>query len=163
MRLTLSERFWSKVSKTDGCWNWTATRSKSGTGYGQISVNDRLTAAHRVSWELHFGPVPDGLFVLHRCDNKACVNPAHLFLGNNSDNLIDAARKSSLGRNQRLSPASVEQIRRLRREGMTSREIASMFGITEGHARKVAVGSTAWAHVEGGVRKNYPRAALEGK
>lgn len=93
----LAERFWSKVAKSDGCWQWTATLSTS--GYGKIGVGPHgagVLHAHRVSWELHFGPIPDGLWVLHHCDNRPCVRPDHLFLGTVIDNMQDAVGKGRI-------------------------------------------------------------------
>lgn len=91
----LSVRFWKHIEKTEGCWLWTGTRSSY--GYGVIGCvkerGGRTLRTHRVSWELHFGPIPDGLYVCHRCDNPPCANPAHLFLGTNSDNSNDKVVK----------------------------------------------------------------------
>lgn len=90
-----SDRFWSKVDRTGtGCWLWLA--SLTGAGYGQFWLNGRREGAHRVAWELTYGPIPDGLLVCHDCpdgDNPRCVNPAHLFLGTTKDNADDMVAK----------------------------------------------------------------------
>lgn len=85
--------FWSKVQKggPDECWIWTG--SKTPSGYGQLRIRQRACVAHRFSYELNIGPVPNSLFVCHRCDNPGCVNPGHLFLGNQQDNVADMVRK----------------------------------------------------------------------
>ena len=85
------EKFFNKVFKTNACWNWIG--AKSDRDYGQIVINGRNTKAHRFSFELHFGEIPKGLCVLHKCDNPTCVNPSHLFLGTLRDNQIYASMK----------------------------------------------------------------------
>lgn len=90
----ISVRFWERVQQTDSCWLWTG--AKYGPRYGGMTINKRTVGAHRVSWELANGPVPHGLSVLHHCDVPLCVNPSHLFLGTQRDNMADCARK---GRN----------------------------------------------------------------
>lgn len=92
----LRERFWSKVDRSGDCWMWTASRNASGYGRFGGSNSGGSYLAHRMCWELHNGPIPDGLCVLHRCDNPACVNPAHLWLGTRDDNNKD---KTAKGRN----------------------------------------------------------------
>lgn len=91
---SLEDRFWPRVQKTDGCWLWTGPKNQFGYGHmnsGRYHGNVR--SSHRVSWLIHFGPIPPGLFVLHRCDNPPCVRPDHLFLGTQSDNLADMRAK----------------------------------------------------------------------
>ena len=89
----LLARFWAKVDKSGDCWLWTGSKR---TGYGQIGIGGRAgrpMPAHRVSYEIAYGAIPEGLFVCHKCDVRAYVNPAHLFLGTNSDNLKDSVAK----------------------------------------------------------------------
>src|SRR5678816_2871477 len=96
----LSERFWSKVDQSGDCWIWTAHHLSSGYGLiGTGSMRDgtrRGSLAHRVSWELAYGTIPDGLFVCHRCDNPSCVRPDHLFLGTCKDNAADSVAKGRM-------------------------------------------------------------------
>lgn len=92
---SLKERFFKYVVvNADGCWGWSGSRHPQ--GYGMISNRPKYSSprlAHRVSWELHFGDVPSGMLVLHRCDNPVCTNPAHLFIGSQQDNMDDMASK----------------------------------------------------------------------
>jgi hypothetical protein len=87
-------RFWSKVEKLgpDECWNWIAGINKG--GYGQLKYEGHTDRAHRIAWILAYGPIPDNFGVLHACDNPACVNPHHLFLGTQSDNIKDCVKKN---------------------------------------------------------------------
>lgn len=100
-----AERFWSHVvvRGANECWEWTASvRQGRDGGYGMFWVDGKCWGAHRVSWTLHFGPIPDGLCVLHRCDNRPCQNPGHLFLGTKKDNNRD---KSAKGRHHNQQKA----------------------------------------------------------
>lgn len=83
------ERFWAKVQKTPTCWLWTA----SGSRYGKLKVAGRDVMAHRIAWELSFGHIPHDMQVLHACDQPRCVNPAHLRLGTQAENMIDMYAK----------------------------------------------------------------------
>lgn len=99
------QRFWLHVEKTDTCWLWTGPTNGK---YGRHFLRDRKSAfAHRYSWMLHHGPIPDGLQVCHNCpggDNPLCVNPAHLFLGTHMDNMADRQRKGRQARGERSRP-----------------------------------------------------------
>ena len=93
--VTPESRFWAKVKKTDGCWE--RGGANNGCGYSLIEVAGRRTYAHRYAWEISNGPIPKGLFVLHKCDNPPCVRPDHLRIGTHTENMIDCGAK---GRNK---------------------------------------------------------------
>lgn len=99
----LTTRFWEHVEKTDACWNWTGCVDVKGYGSISTSRGSRPLQAHRVSYQIANGPIPDGMMVLHRCDNPRCVNPSHLFLGTAADNTHDMMSKER-GHWQRKAP-----------------------------------------------------------
>jgi hypothetical protein len=118
--------FWCHVDKNgvNGCWIWTGSRTRA--GYGRIGQ----VYAHRRAWELTRGTIVDGEWVLHRCDNPPCVNPDHLFLGTQLDNMRDAAQKERVS-GQRLTAAQVLEMRALWAAGGLRRcDIADRFGVT---------------------------------
>lgn len=144
------QRFWDKVNKTDDCWLWTAGTS---SGYGTIrGLDQKSVGAHRLSWELAHGPIPDDLQVLHECDNKLCVRPSHLFLGTQLDNMRDMVAKGrharsgagdQTGANNNGSKLAVETVRRIKRlnlRGVPQAEIARKTGATK---------ANVWAIVHG--------------
>ena len=110
-------KFWSRVNKTETCWNWTGPRDKKGYGLG-IYNKGRQPRIHRQSYELNIGPIPQGLHVLHKCDNPSCVRPDHLFLGTNFDNIQDRNKKGRMNHAKgeqvshcKLTPQQVLEIR----------------------------------------------------
>jgi len=114
-----------------GCWLWTRQTHRSG-GYGRMTVDGKKRPAHRVSYEVFIGPIPDGLFVLHRCDQPACVNPDHLFLGTHEDNMRDMVRKNRHHGYPRLTKQQVIEIRRAHRDGERGASLARRFGVVHG-------------------------------
>jgi hypothetical protein len=144
-RTPVDVRFWAKVDKSGACWTWKASFRRD--GYGRMFTHSGVVAAHRLAWELTNGPVPDGRYVLHRCDNRACVRPEHLFLGDHAANMADMSAKSrhAIVKGERhprakLTAEQVAEIRKLRSSGMLLRELAARFGIGTSYAGEVARG-----------------------
>ena len=133
------------MNKTKGCWNWTAYIGSSGYGFLFTGTKKRPKPklAHRMSYEIHNGPIPDGLNVLHTCDNRPCVNPAHLFLGTQSDNLVDALQKGRAP-GMKLCEKDVELILSL--ENNTLKQIANWFGISIAQVWNIR-NRKQWKHV----------------
>lgn len=138
-RIPLADRFWLKVDKSGesgACWLWTARPTTN--GYGNIKSGGKrgkMLLAHRVSWELHNGPIPPELQVLHKCDVRPCVNPSHLFLGTNADNVRDKIMKGRAPSNSgtsnpraKLTEVQVIEIRALASVS-SQRMLAEQFGI----------------------------------
>jgi hypothetical protein len=158
IRRSLKDRFWSRVQKAgSSCWLWTGTLN--GSGYGVLGAGGRggkLLRAHRVAWEFHKGPIPDGLHCLHRCDNPRCVNVDHLFLGTNQDNIADRVRKGRSkapifrGEDHAQAKLSNDVIRRIREDGRIQRVIAADYGLRQSDISRIKL-RQAWKHVDGEV------------
>lgn len=138
-----SLRFWQYVTPLDvtACWEWQGPVCRS-TGYGIVNWQNKKIKAHRVSYELNVGQIPEGLLVMHSCDNRRCVNPAHLSCGTNLDNMHDAARKGRMAfQPTKLTPESVREIRRLYRTGNESySSVARRFRVSWMMVRQVVKG-----------------------
>ena len=132
-------RFFSRVDygPSSECWEW--THDQNSTGYGKFSLKDRTVLAHRVSFEIFGAKVPQGKVVCHSCDNRLCVNPAHLWLGTQSDNLLDAVAKGRMYRpntdadnngNTKLTWDDVRGIRAQVGAGIRQKDIANAYGVS---------------------------------
>lgn len=129
----VSRKFYKKVRKTSRCWLWESSTNPK--GYGTWSARGRTqNLVHRQSWELEFGPIPEGLCVLHKCDNRACVNPKHLFLGTQADNMRDmfAKRRNRNPQGEdhgrcRLTDLQVSEIRELWAQGISCSELGRIY------------------------------------
>lgn len=131
-------RFWAKVDKSGECWEWTG--STGSHGYGQIKWGARPKLAHRISWEMHHGRPPCAC-VLHTCDNRKCVNPAHLFDGTNADNMGDKAKKGRAAK--KLNAATVLEIRKSK-VGIAT--LGRKYGVAKQTIWDIRKGIT-WQHV----------------
>lgn len=150
--MTLAERLWGHVEKTDGCWNWTAAINDS--GYGVITDRARKChhRAHRLSWELAHGPIPADQLVLHKCDNRRCVRPDHLFLGDHAENARDKVAKGRqrMGdghQSSKLKTADVIAIRTAPHDTKTRRELAKRFQVQQATICGIQAGRS-WRHVQ---------------
>lgn len=161
MHAEWSDRFWQRVERGDAaaCWPWRGSMLPK--GYGRFYPAEGVGLyAHRVSWEIANGrPVPDGLHVMHACDNPRCVNPAHLSVGTRSDNMRDCVAKGRHGKSgvqgerhpsHKLTDAQVIEIRRRAAAGEQTRPMAREFGVTAPVVRGIRRG-TMWKHLTGGM------------
>lgn len=140
-RIPVADRYWPKVIRSkDGCWGWTGSRTS--LGYGRLTLGGKrgyIERASRVSWMLHFGAIPEGMQVLHRCDNPPCSRPDHLFLGTQADNVADMWAKGRAvpppmhfgvdAPRAKLTPDLVAELRRRRTEGIGPTRLAAEYGI----------------------------------
>jgi len=144
-------KFFKHVRKTKGCWIWVA--DKLFTGYGQFWFKEKMQLAHRVSYQLFVASIPDGLCVLHKCDNPSCVSPDHLFLGTQKENLQDMTVKGrkawgvrTLSHNPKLDDQKVIRIRYLHSKGYLQNKLARDFGVSKNIVWRIVQRKT-WKHL----------------
>ena len=126
--MKILQHFLSKTAAEGDCLVW--KRGKNKTGYGRFTLNGRMVLAHRASFELHYGHLPKDICVLHKCDNRACVKPEHLFLGNQKENLIDMNKKGR--RFSKISAEDAREIRTIYAKGkITQSDIGKAYGICQ--------------------------------
>lgn len=148
----LVERFWAKVDQgADGCWEWRGVRQRN--GYGQLSVAGRNALAHRVAWELSNGPIPAGLWVLHKCDNRPCVRPDHLYLGTVHENQRDTYQRHPTlaqklmsahpkGEAHPSAKLDAETVKYIRTSNQSLRELSRQLGLAYSTIREARIGKT---------------------
>ena len=145
------KRFWDKVDVSGSCWEWQGCKVRG--GYGAFKVNGKGIRAHRFSYKLAFGPIPDGIYVCHHCDNAKCVKPSHLFLGTQTDNMQDCISKGRFGEqggeangNSKICEDDVREIRRLYSLGITQVWLSKMWGIGRSQTNRI-VNREQWKHI----------------
>jgi hypothetical protein len=149
--------FLSKVDirSKDECWEWQGSFRTN--GYGSYCIKRKEYNASRASWILHFGAIPNNIEVCHKCDNRKCVNPNHLFLGTHKENMYDAIKKGRVNNppvnygkdntSTKLSENKVKTIFRLHRKGITKAELSRKFGVTK-QAICLVLNRTNWSYVD---------------
>lgn len=150
----LEARFWAKApARPDTtCWIWTGSLWPA--GYGRVRRDGHQLQAHRVAFAYANGPIPEGMDVLHRCDNPPCVNADHLYLGTDADNVRDRMERGRSARQlgeacgtAKLTEALVREMRRQHAAGVGFRRLGRAFGVSK-HAASLAVTGQTWGHVK---------------
>ena len=132
-----SDRFWKRVDKHGDCWIWLGGKTQAGYGYFWHEGTAKCT--HRFVWESLHGGIPEGKLIRHSCNTRSCVNPQHLFLGSQVDNMRDAARKGKVGK---LTRADVRSIRRHLARGEPQERLARRYSVSQGAISHIATGRT---------------------
>ena len=154
-RGSLEDRFWNHVDKSGDCWIWTA-HTKTGKGYGRIGAGGRdgkYLLAHRVSYQLHKGEIPENMVVMHKCDNPRCVNPEHLSIGTPAMNIKEAYDKGrkitpfKAGEAHHIAVLTEENVREIRSSPLKSSELARRIGCSPNAISAVRLGKT-WKHIK---------------
>jgi hypothetical protein len=149
------DRFWERVEKTQTCWNWIGAKQTGGYGHfylGTVNGKKVKRLAHRYSYELHNGPIPAGMDVLHKCDNPGCVNPEHLFLGTQATNDADrdAKGRQARGSEHGMAKLTEAQVREMRAAyaagGVTYKELGQKYGVSGAQAH-CAIAGVWWKHL----------------
>lgn len=152
---TIAHSFWTNciAKEPNECWEWKSCTHKG--GYGLLTYRSKMYLAHRISWQIHFGPIPKGMFVLHKCDNPVCTNPNHLFLGTQADNMKDmfAKGRGNPGHIQgekvgtsKLTEKQVLEIRAKHASGQSTRSLMAEYNFSKSGIEHIVARRT-WKHV----------------
>lgn len=147
--LPIAERYWRLTKTGPGCWIWQGNRNQLGYGQFRVGRKGPVMTAHRVAWEIHNGPIPDGLIVMHQCDNPPCVNPDHLRVGTHKDNAQDCVAKGRRAKthkpHSRVLKLTDDQVRAIRADKRPAHKLAFENNVSE---------ATVYA-IRAGTRKKY--------
>lgn len=151
---SVMDRFLSHVNKTDYCWEWTASKYDNSRGYGCFNLNSIAHRSHRIAYTLFVGDIPEGMCVLHKCDNPICVNPDHLWIGTRDENNKDRKKKQRGARNNgetngfsKIDSNTVKEIRRMREEeGLSYGKLCNVFNLSKSHIARI-IHRKAWSHI----------------
>lgn len=153
-RIDTAVLFWNKVTKTKTCWIWNG--NKTHEGYGRTSYyigykNFKKIPAHRLSYILTYGPIDPRLYCLHKCDNRACVRPGHLFLGTQKDNMVDKVLKNRQAKgitvgSSKLTDNDIHEIRAINKLGASNRQIAKAYKVASSTVDRILDGQI-WSHI----------------
>ena len=147
--VSLEKKFFRCVDKSDGCWIWTGPTYK---GYGRVWVKGKTIRAHRASWMLANGEIPNGLLVLHKCDNASCVNPSHLYLGTHQDNMRDKVERDRCAHSNRRGEKggravlTEADVLRIRSDARMNKDIANEYGVDRSTISDIKRRKT-WTHI----------------
>lgn len=147
------EWFYARADKSGECWEWKNSCHHT-DGYGNVLFRGRLQRAHRVSWLLNFGEIPEELIVCHKCDNRKCINPKHLFLGTHQDNALDREKKGrgrilngEFNHGAVLSDNKVKRILEMLQGNNSQQSIAEIFGVSQVMISRIKLGKN-WTHIK---------------
>ena len=144
----ISDLFWSKVDKQDECWIWIAAINMF--GYGHFAIERKIYKAHRVAYMIKHGDIPDGMYILHSCDNPACVNPEHLRVGTQKDNIMDRTIRGrhnpTSGTKNAWAKLTEKDVLQIRGSNLSALELSELYGISRSNIYNI-LGRRTWTHI----------------